>query len=131
MTQSTRLASTSSCTERRHDRIFGRFDIIHHVTTTRSRFCVTFFVPTSVAANQSINLLSQPVLSTSHHQPVPSTCLHQPVISSVILSIPPCSPSPQSAFQPAYQPVDHIVYLVCYFACYVILIISLLLYRQD
>lgn len=57
-----RLLARQAADERRYDRLFGRFDIIHHVTVTRSRFCVTFFVPTSVAAN----LFHQPVTPTSY-----------------------------------------------------------------
>lgn len=77
------LLARQAADERRHDRLFGLFNVTHHVTITRSRFCVTFFVPTSVAANQSINLLSQPVLSTSHHQPVTPTN-HQPVTTNLL-----------------------------------------------
>lgn len=99
--------------ERRHDRLLGRFDIIRHVTTTRYNFVSPF-------------LFQLPLLSTCNHWPVTSTCHHQPVISSVISSVPPCSPSPQSALQPVYQPVIVIVYLVYYFACCITLIIALL-----
>ena len=74
------LLARQAADERRHDRLLGRFDIIHHVTTTRSRFCVTFFVPTSVAANP----LHQPVISTRYVNQS-STC-HS--IRSALQSIP-------------------------------------------
>ena len=117
MTQPASLACTSSCTERRHDRLFGRFDVIHHVTTTRSRFCVTFFVPTSVAAN----LLPHPF-----RQPVTTDPLRQPILN---LSPPACylicyliHPTLQSIHSISasitYQPVIVIVYLVCDCACH-------------
>lgn len=136
------LLARQAADERRYDRLLGRFDIIHHITTTRSDFVSPFFVPTSVAANlylnRSPNPFRQPVPSTRSinpfHQPVPSTCHNQPVISSVTPSVPPCSPSPQSALQPAYQPVIVIAYFVCDFACYqpdYCPVISLLLCRQD
>lgn len=55
--------------ERRYDRLFGRFDIIHHVTTTRSNFVSPF-------------LFQLPLLSTRYVNQS-STCHHQPVIPSV------------------------------------------------
>ena len=104
-----RLLARQAADERRHDRLFGLFNVIHHVTTTRSRFCVTFFVPTSVAADP----FYQPVTSTSSINLSPPTCyLICYPIRSTLQSIP-------SIFASiTYQPVIVIVYLVCHFACY-------------
>lgn len=134
MTQSAPLACTSSCTERRHDRLFGLFNVIHHVTTTRSDFVSPFFVPTSVAAN----LLSQPVLSTSHHQPVTPTN-HQPV-SINQLSNPLLHPF-RLAVHPLNRCINHIsagdrYCLSCLLFCLLCHpdycpVITPLLYRQD
>ena len=67
------LLARQAADERRYDRLIGRFDIIHHVTTTRSDFMSPF-------------LFQLPLLSTCHHWPVPSTCsinlFHQPVTST-------------------------------------------------
>lgn len=127
----TRLLTRQAADERRHDRLFGRFGIIHHVTTTRSRFCVTV-------------LFQLPLLSTCHHQPVPSTCYtnqpstshHQPVIQSV----------PSYQFRLAVHPLNqhcnqHISRWSLLFILFVIVlvmssrlsppVIALLLYRQD
>ena len=108
-----RLLARQAADERRYDRLLGRLDIIHHVTTTRSRFCVTFFVPTSVAVNlspltRSVNLLRQPILSQS---PLTSYLICYP-IRSALQSIPSIGASI------TYQPVIVIVYLVCDCACH-------------
>ena len=77
------LLARQATDERRHDRLLGRFDIIHHVTTTRSRFCVTFLFQLPLLPNCYLNPFRQPILNLS-----PSTCsvnlFRQPVTTNLL-----------------------------------------------
>lgn len=105
------LLPRQAADERRHDRLFGRFDVIHNVTTTRSRFCVTFFVPTSVA----VNPFHQPVTTYLFHQPIlnlsPPTCYRtRYFIRSALQSIPSISIATSTSAGDRY-------YLLCLWFC--------------
>lgn len=76
-------------------------------------FVSPFLFQLPLLPTRSINLLHQPTINQSQLTRYLICYSIRP-----ILSVPPCSPSPQSVHQSAYQPVIVIAYFVCDFACY-------------
>lgn len=79
-----RLLARQAADERRHDRFFGRFDVIHHVTTTRSDFVSPFLFQLPLLPTCSTNLLHQPTINPSP----PTSYLTRYFIRSTLQSIP-------------------------------------------